>query len=83
MLQIQILDTEKTILGTSGNSGDGVALVHIPAYKSGDLIVLTVDEEGLYDIQLDEALGKHTVYIKDRATYVIPIEPDRKTCFPL
>ncbi len=83
MLQIQILDGKKTILGTSGASGDGVALVHVPAYNSGDHIVLTVDEAGLYDIQLDEALGKHTVYIKDKATYEIPVEPDRKTCFPL
>jgi hypothetical protein len=83
MLQIQILDKEKTILGTSGASGDGVALVHVPPYNSGDHIVLTVDEEGLYEIQLDEALGAHTVYIKDEATYEIPIEPDRKTCFPL
>ena len=83
MLQIQILDKEKKVLGTSGNSGDGVALVHIPAYTLGDHIVLTVGEEGLYDIQLDEALGKHTVYIKDKASYEIPIEEGRRTCFPL
>jgi len=83
MLQIQILDKGNTILGTSGNSGDGVALVHIPPYTNGDHIVLTVDEQGLYEIQLDEALGKHTVYIKDTATYEIPIEADKKTCFPL
>jgi len=43
MLQIQIRDKEKTILGTSGNSGDGVALVHIPSYNSGDYIVLIID----------------------------------------
>lgn len=83
MLKIQIFDKEKTLLGTSGNSGDGVALVHIPAYKSGDHIVITVDEEGLYEIQLDEALGKHTVYIKDTVTYDIPTEENQRSCFPL
>lgn len=83
MMQIQILDKKKTILGTSGASGDGVALVHIPAYQGGEHIVLTVDEEGLYDIQLDEALGKHTVYIKDEASFEIPEEGERRSCFPL
>ncbi len=83
MLQIQILDKKKTILGTSGPSGDGVALVHVPPYRNGDHIVLTVDEEGLYEIQLDEAVGKHTVYIKDTATYEIPTEPEKKTPFSL
>jgi len=82
MLQIQIFDKEKKLLGTSGNSGDGVALVYIPTYRSGDHILLTVDEDGLYDIQLDEALGKHTVYIKGSATYEIPIEEEKRTCFP-
>ncbi len=82
MLQIQILNKERTILGTSGASGDGVALVYLPPYSEGDHIVLTVGKEGLYDIQLDEALGKHTVYIKDTATYVIPLEGEKQSCFP-
>ncbi|MDT4762236.1 discoidin domain-containing protein [Sphaerochaeta sp. PS] len=82
MLQIQLLNAEHTILGTSHPSGDGVALVHAPTYQAGDHILLTVDKAGLYDIQLDEALGKHTVYIKDRATYEIPTEDSRRTCFP-
>jgi len=83
MLQIQIFDKGETLLGTSGASGDGVALAHLPPYTSGDHIVLTVDEPGLYDIQLDEALGKHCVHIKDTATYEIPVEAEKKTCFPL
>lgn len=82
MQHIQIFDNEKNLLGTSGESGDGVALVYSPSYKKGDYIVLSVDEPGLYDIQLDESLGKHTVYIKETTTYAVPTEELQKTCFP-
>lgn len=83
MLKIQIFDKDKHLLGTSGESGDGVALVHTSSYKKGDYIVLTVDKQGLYDLQLDETLGKHTVYIRDPTTYDVPTEELQKTCFPL
>jgi hypothetical protein len=81
MLQIQVLDAENNILGTSHESGDGVALVHVPAYNKGDVIHLNTDTSGLYFLQLDETLGKQVVYLTTAASYPVPTEIAEKTCF--
>ncbi len=81
MLQIQILDIQKKVLGTSHESGTGVALVHALSYQKGDTVQLTVPRKGLYLLQLDESLGTQVVYLGKTATYPVPVEALEKTCF--
>ena len=82
MLQIQVIDVKGAILGTSHESGTGVALVHLLSYQSGDKILIKVDESGLYALQMDESMGKCEIYLQKSASYEVPVNPLQKTCFP-
>lgn len=80
-MQIEIVDKYKNVLVKSHESGDGVAIVYTSEYKDGDTIILSVEEAGLYSIQLDDLLGKELVYLKDDAWYFVPVHPHARTCF--
>lgn len=51
-------------------------------YLSGDRVVFEPDDEGYYWIQLDEALGKALVYVKETFDYPIPFGEKRVSFSP-
>lgn len=51
-------------------------------YLSGDKVVFESDDEGYYWIQLDEALGKALVYVKETFDYPIPFGEKRVSFSP-
>lgn len=51
-------------------------------YLSGDRVVFEPDNEGYYWIQLDEALGKALVYVKETFDYPIPFGEKRVSFSP-
>lgn len=81
-MQIQILDVNQQVKAQSIPSGIGCALVYQAAYNEGDQILLNVPKAGLYQIQLDESLGSHIVYLKEEGRYAIPLQPALRTCYP-
>ena len=81
-MKIIILDANNKEVAKSKKSGYGVSLVYQKKYEAGDKIRLQVEQEGLYCVQLDEALGKHPIYLKPEATFEIPIEEEQRTCYP-
>lgn len=81
-MHIEILDKDEAVISRSVESGYGVALVHPSPYNEGDQIVIHVRQSGLYQVQLDEALGAHIVYLQQEARYAIPLLPALRTCYP-
>ncbi len=81
-MYIEILDNNANVRARSVQSGYGCALVYANAYQQGDEIVMQVPQNGLYQVQLDEALGNHVVYLKQEARYSIPLQPALRTCYP-
>lgn len=81
-MHIEILDKDCKVMGRSVESGYGCALVHQTAYNEGDHIIIHVPQSGLYQLQLDESLGSHIVYLKEEARYAIPTRPAQRTCYP-
>ena len=80
-MQLTLLNAQNTILATSKRSGYGIALVYEHEYREGDHIHITVEEQGLYYIQLDEVLSKQVVYLKGQASFIIPVAETRLTCY--
>lgn len=80
-MKIMILDAHDVILAASRKCGYGVALVYQEAYHEGDRIVLEVDKQGIYVLQLDETLGAHPLYLKKEASFPIPISELSRTCY--
>ena len=80
-MQLSLLNVQKEPLATSIGYGYGVCLVYEKSYSEGDEVLISVEEEGLYQIQLDEVLSKHVVYIKKDAAFLIPVQENRLTCY--
>ncbi len=80
-MQITLFDAQNITLSDSDVHDLSVALVYDEAYHEGDYITLAIEEEGLYYLQLDEGLGKQVVYLKEEASFLIPVQENRLTCY--
>ncbi len=80
MITLKVLNKEDEIL-TIGQ-GESITLVHNQEYQEGDHIVLESEQANSYIIlQLDDAIGKHLVYIKDHTmSFTIPFG-EKKACY--
>ena len=71
-LSLKIVNAEGTVLCQS-EGNDFVDAVYRQAYEEGDKILLTAKElPALLSIQLDDAVGKGTVYLTQEFVYEIP-----------
>ena len=72
VLRLKIVDAEGTVLCQS-EGNDFVDLVYKQAYRDGDRILLTSEKvPALLNIQLDDAVGRGTVYLTQEFAYEIP-----------
>lgn len=70
-MKLLVLNNAKSIIKVeTGKREINLLLEH--EYEMGDLIVLETEEAGFYWIQLDEALGRVLVYLKDIFTFPVP-----------
>ena len=81
-MQISVVNQENQVLATSRPCGYGVALEYTQAYQAGDTVVLSVEKAGLFELQIDECLGKSVVYLEEEARFQIPTEASKRTCYP-
>jgi len=81
-MQISVVNQENQVLATSRPCGYGVALEYKQSYQAGDTVLLTIEEVGLYELQIDECLGTCIVHLEQEARFQIPTEAEKRTCYP-
>ncbi len=81
-MQISVVNQENRVVATSQPCGYGVALEYKQSYQAGDTVVLTTEQPGLYELQIDECLGRCIVYLQQEARFQIPTEEAKRTCYP-
>ena len=80
-MHITLCNAQDKILASSTKHDYSLYLVYAEPYHEGDYITLSVEEEGLYYLQLDEVLGKQVVYLKEESSFLIPVQENRLTCY--
>lgn len=74
-LTLAVRNQQRELLGEAAGQ-DRVSLVYPPEYQTGDVISLTCEQPGFYEVRFEDSMPVSMVYIQKEAVFAIP-EKDR------